>query len=124
MFENDYIMKLIKSALNGIVSFIRKKSGIEDSIDEESGNVIIAEDQLLEMMIKRYVSDGEINKAENALFEAMQNRKSPRLLELALYFYDEISKLSEEKLSNCNFSKMEILQGLNEVKRLYGAEIF
>ncbi|MBL4936526.1 hypothetical protein JK636_12235 [Clostridium sp. YIM B02515] len=124
MFENDYIMKLIKSALNGIVSFIKKKSGIEDNIDEESGNVIIAEDQLLEMMIKRYVSDGEINKAENALFEAMQTRKSPRLLELALNFYDEISKWSEEKLSNCNFSRMEILQGLNEVKQLYGAEIF
>ncbi len=112
MYENDYIMKMIKTALQAVAS-------IENSIDENSDNITIAEDQLLEIMIRKYIIEREINKAENMLFEAINSHKSPRNLELALFFYEEISKWTEDKLISCNFSKIEILEGLNTVKRIY-----
>ncbi|WP_346940682.1 DUF6483 family protein [uncultured Clostridium sp.] len=119
MYENDYMMKMIKTALQAVASIFKGKNAIENSIDENSDDITIAEDQLLEIMIRKYIIEGEINKAENMLFEAIDSHKSPKNLELALFFYEEISKWTEDKLISCNFSKEEILEGLNALKRLY-----
>ncbi|MNP20782.1 hypothetical protein D3C76_1133720 [compost metagenome] len=56
------------------------------------------------------------------LFEAIEDRKSSRNLELAVFFYETISKWDDERLNKCNFSKAEIVDGLNEVKSLYNDE--
>jgi hypothetical protein len=120
MFENDYFERMIKTVINGLVSIFKNKNSIENSIENDS--VILKEDQLLEIMIKKYISEGQINKAEDMLFEAIEDRKSSRNLELAVFFYETISKWDDEKLSKCNFSKEEIVDGLNEVKSLYNDE--
>lgn len=120
MFENDYFERMIKTVINGLVSIFKNKNSIESSIENDS--VILKEDQLLEIMIKKYISEGQINKAEDMLFEAIEDRKSSRNLELAVFFYETISKWDDEKLMKCNFSKEEIVNGLNEVKSLYNDE--
>lgn len=120
MFENDYFERMIKTVINGLVSIFKNKNSIESSIENDS--VILKEDQLLEIMIKKYISEGQINKAEDMLFEAIEDRKSSRNLELAVFFYETISKWDDEKLMKCNFSKAEIVDGLNEVKSLYNDE--
>jgi hypothetical protein len=121
MFENDYFERMIKTVINGLVSIFKNKNSIESSIENDS--VILKEDQLLEIMIKKYLSEGQINKAEDMLFEAIEDRKSSRNLELAVFFYETISKWDDEKLRKCNFSKAEIVDGLNEVKSLYNDEV-
>lgn len=118
MYENDYVMRLIKSGLQAIASIFIKKNAIENSI--ESDNVFIAEDQLLEIMVKKYLSEGEINKAEDMIFEAVEAHKTPRNLEVALLFYKEISNWSEDKLKSCDFSREEILEGIEAIKNLFG----
>ncbi len=120
MFENDYFERMIKTVINGLVSIFKNKNSIENSIENDS--VILKEDQLLEIMIKKYISEGQINKAEDMLFEAIEDRKSSRNLELAVFFYETISKWDDERLMKCNFSKAEIVDGLNEVKSLYNDE--
>lgn len=120
MFENDYFERMIKTVINGLVSIFKNKNAIESSIENDS--VILKEDQLLEIMIKKYISEGQINKAEDMLFEAIEDRKSSRNLELAVFFYETISKWDDERLNKCNFSKAEIVDGLNEVKSLYNDE--
>ncbi|MNM50668.1 hypothetical protein D3C81_617170 [compost metagenome] len=120
MFENDYFERMIKTVINGLVSIFKNKNSIESSIENDS--VILKEDQLLEIMIKKYISEGQINKAEDMLFEAIEDRKSSRNLELAVFFYETISKWDDERLNKCNFSKAEIVDGLNEVKSLYNDE--
>lgn len=120
MFENDYFERMIKTVINGLVSIFKNKNSIESSIENDS--VILKEDQLLEIMIKKYISEGQINKAEDMIFEAIEDRKSSRNLELAVFFYETISKWDDEKLMKCNFSKAEIVDGLNEVKSLYNDE--
>jgi hypothetical protein len=119
MYENDYVMRMIRAAMQVIKAIVKGRNAIESSIDAKSDDIIIGEDQLLEIMVNKYVSEGDINKAENLIFEALESRKSSKNLETALSFYDEISKWEDERLIKSNFSKEEILEGLNTVKKMF-----
>lgn len=123
MYEEDYIKRMIKSIGQMLVAIVKGKNAIENNMNEDNYDVIISEDGLLEIMIKKYISDGKINEAENMLFKAISLHKSTKNLELAIFFYDEINKLDKDKLEKYNFSKQEIVEGLKEVKKLYNTEI-
>lgn len=123
MYEEDYIKRMIKSIGQMLVAIVKGKNAIENNMNEDNYDVIISEDGLLEIMIKKYISDGKINEAENMLFKAISSHKSTKNLELALFFYDEINKLDKDKLERYNFSKQGIVEGLKEVKKLYNTEI-
>lgn len=117
--ENDYIMKIIKTTLQGLAYVLKGKHSMENSIDENTNNLVLTEEQALRLTIIKYINECKINEAENLLFEAVYSHKSPELLELALFFYEEINKFSLDKLIDCNFSKEEILDGLNTIKKIY-----
>lgn len=117
--ENDYILKMIKSALQGIAYILKGKKSIEENIDLKRENIVLNEEELLELTIIHLLSECKINEAENILFESIKKNKSPKYLSLAFFFYNEINEWSNEKLSDCNFSRDEILNGLNDVKKIY-----
>ena len=119
MFEQDYIKRIIKGIGELMIGIFIGKNAIENNINQNNHDVCISEDELLEFMVKKYISDGKINEAENMLFEAIKSNKSPKNLEIALFFYDEINKWSEEVLINYNFSKHEIKEGLKDIKSSY-----
>ncbi|MBU5316263.1 hypothetical protein KQI30_08265 [Clostridium bornimense] len=75
-------------------------------------------DELLNLKIRKYIKECKINKAENALFQAIKVRQTKENLKTALLFYEEISKWDNEKLIQSNFSKSEIEQGLNDLKKI------
>lgn len=120
MFERDYIQRVIKSIGQMAIAIGIGKRAVDSIIDEEKETVAITEDELLEIMIGKCLSDGKINEAENMIFEAMKSQKSAKDLEIALSFYEEINKWDEDKLAKYNFSKQEIVEGLEDVKKLYG----
>lgn len=120
MFERDYIQRVIKSIGQMAIAIGIGKRAVDSIIDEEKETVAITEDELLEIMIGKCLSEGKINEAENMIFEAMKSRKSAKDLEIALSFYEEINKWDEDKLEKYNFSKQEIVEGLEDVKKLYG----
>lgn len=122
MFEKDYIQRIIKSIGQMAIAVFIDRNAVDSIIDEEKNTVTTSEDGLLEIMVRKYISDGKINEAENMIFEAIQSRKSPKDLQIALSFYERINKWDEDKLAKCNFSKQEIIEGLEEVKKLYGLE--
>lgn len=117
--ENDYIQRIIKGISNLLVSIAAGKNAVESCIDESTNRVVISEDKLLEIMIKRYMNEGKINEAEDMLFEEIETNRSAKNLETALYFYKELNEWDEKRLSKYNFSKREIVEGLKEVKKLY-----
>lgn len=120
MFEKDYIQRVIKSIGQMAIAIGIGKRAVDSIIDEEKETVTISEDELLEIMIGKCLSDGKINEAENMIFEAIRSRKSAKDLEIALSFYEEINKWDKDKLTKNNFSKQEIVEGLEDVKKLYG----
>lgn len=119
MFEDEYIIRLIKSGVKTAVALFAGKDAVKSDIDIQNYNMTLSEDELLEYMIKKYISEGKINEAENILFEIIEIRKTKKNLETALFFYKELSKWDEAKLIKYNFSKLEIEQGLKDVRKSY-----
>ena len=117
--ENDYILRLIKSTIDFMVAVFSKKNAIGNCIDEVNHKVKVSEDDLLQFMVNKYISDGKINEAEDMIFEAIEANKSEENFKTAVSFYEEINNWSEDRLSKCNFSKKEIIQGLEDVKEIY-----
>lgn len=119
MFEEEYIIRLIKAGVKTAIALFAGKDAVKSDVDIENYNMILSEDELLEFMVKKYINEGRIDEAENILFEAIEYRRTKRNLETALFFYEELSKWDEAKLLRCNFSKLEVEQGLKDVKKLY-----
>ncbi|EJO5347252.1 hypothetical protein NRP93_001329 [Clostridium botulinum] len=119
MFEDEYIIRLIKTGVKAAVALFAGKDAVKSDIDIDKYNMTISGDELLEFMIKKYISEGKINEAENILFEVIEFKKTKKNLETALFFYKELNKWDEAKLMKYNFSKLEIEQGLKDVKKLY-----
>ena len=119
-YHEDWLMRQIEAMVSAIISVIFYKSpksedigaeiNISDTVDSNRRNTIIA-----------FLQKGEICEAENWLYENM-NEDDISWLSVAVYFYSEINKLSDEYLTAHNFSREEIESGLFEVCGLYGLE--
>ncbi|WP_368490876.1 DUF6483 family protein [Clostridium sp. BJN0013] len=120
MYEEDYIKRLITSIGQMLVAIAAGRDAVKNNIKLDNNNVVISEDGLLEIMIRKDIHDGKINEAENKIIEAIKSCKSKRSCEIALFFYEEINKWDENKLSKCNFSRQRIIEGLKTVRKLYG----
>lgn len=117
MFEQDYIMRQIKEMVRALLKLLFH-------IDTESPSIEMMQDveekymlsQLLQM-----IDDGNVNDAEDQLFEMIADgdRKN---LKTALLFYAYLNEKSDEFLEQHDFSREEIRSGLKEVVSKYGLE--
>ena len=73
----------------------------------------------LYLQLQTLVMQGNLCEAENLLFEAM-DEPSAQVLDAATRFYADLNHLSNSVLAECNFSRDEILEGLQEVCRVFG----
>lgn len=114
MIEQDYIMRLIKElvrmTLKVFFNIDTESPIIEILKDEESKNIM---NELMEM-----IEYGELNEAENRLFQLIES-KDERYLQIALLFYYFLNEKSNEFLENHNFNRDEIRMGLKDVMRRY-----
>lgn len=105
MIKEDYLIREIKKALK----FLRKLLGIEREEDkffsEEMGQ--------LDRTLADLVGQGRINQAENILFENFS--EEDEFLLVAIRFYENLNMLSEQELTNLNFTKGEIKEGLIDI---------
>ena len=123
MFEQDYIMRLIKELVRTLLKLLFH-------IDMESPT-----DELLENMEEKYVLEnllelvdaGKINEAENQLIEMLSGGDRNKL-EMALLFYAYLNEKTDEFLQENHFSRKEIKEGIESAAARYGitnvSEIF
>lgn len=110
------IEKLINElAKNVSKSMLNKKEESSEAIDLKS----IGAGDILQIILKRFINDGEYSKAENLIFEAIHTNKTEEVYSIAMDFYDLLLQKSEEELKAGNFSREEINQGIQDLKRLY-----
>lgn len=117
MFKQDYIMTQIREMVN----FIAK---ILFNVDVKKLEVVVESERdgiLFQSLrdLKSLVDSGEINEAENNLYQQL-NSKNDDGLKLALLFYDYLNSLSEEYLEKHDFTRKEIQEGIKEVLSIYG----
>ncbi|WP_050607751.1 DUF6483 family protein [Clostridium niameyense] len=60
---------------------------------------------------------GNYNEAENLLFHELEKNYSEETYEIGVKFYNYLLEKSDDELHTHNFSKKEVFQGLDDIKR-------
>ncbi len=117
MYEKDYIMRIIKEMVRAILK-------LTFDIDTESPTAELLEDTKQEEVYNELllrVDKGDINEAENMLFEQIEGGNMDKL-KMALLFYSYLNGLSDDFLDDNDFSREEVEEGLKSVMKMYGLE--
>ncbi|MDR1569527.1 MAG: DUF6483 family protein [Oscillospiraceae bacterium] len=122
-YQKDYILRQIETTISALARIIfgKEEPGII-SLDEDRAG---AGDPLLEEL-GRLLERGNVNEAEQALFDALELRADPpnrAQLLIALKFYDRLNRWTDAALSAAGYDRSEIREGLAEIARLYGVDI-
>ena len=115
MFEQDYIMRLVKEMVRVILKLIF-------DIDTESPTSELLEGQAEKATLDRLlrlIDSGSINLAENGLYELLEE-ESGENLKIALLFYSYLNEKEDAFLEEHNFSRKEVEEGLRTVISQYG----
>ena len=110
MFEQDYIMGLIKEMVRAVLKLLFH-------IDTESPTVELLEDKEEKETLKNLldmIDDGKINEAENRLYDSTSDTDM-NSLETALLFYSYLNDKTDDFLEENDFSRDEIKLGLENV---------
>lgn len=110
------IEKLINELAKNITKTVLNK---EDESSEQINLNDIGSGDILQIILKRLVNDGEYNKAENTLFEAMNKNNSQETYQVAVNFYNLLLEKSDEELEKGNFTREEAYQGLEDIRKMY-----
>lgn len=115
MFEQDYVMRLIKEMVRAILKLLF-------NIDTESPTVDLLENreekEALENLLDM-VDAGKINEAENKLFD-LTDDVIVNDLKIALLFYSYLNDKTDDFLETNDFSREEIKSGLENVADRFG----
>ena len=119
MFEQDYVMRIIKEMVRAILKLLF-------NIDTDSPSTELLEDekeqQKLDALLDM-VDAGSINEAENIIYEITENGDKVNL-EIALLFYSYLNDKSDDFLEEHNFNRDEIKSGLKDISSRYGVGSF
>ena len=123
MFEQDYIMRLIKEMVRAILKLLFNVDAPAPTADlfENERAMETAEGLIQKARV------GDINEAENELFDLAETRTMDNLL-IGLSFYSYLNEMDNDFLVANNFSREEVREGLKSLVAVYGlgnmAEIF
>ena len=109
--EKDYIMRIIKEMVRVLFSLMLGKKYVAVEMEKENGFEVSGkklEDYL------RMIDRGEINEAENQLLENIDYSDKDNVATAAL-FYQYLSEKTECFLAEHDFSKEEVLDGMNRL---------
>ncbi|MCR1919496.1 DUF6483 family protein [Frisingicoccus caecimuris] len=117
MVERDYIMRLIREMVRAILKLffnIDSESPTEELLAGEE------EKQLLDILLAM-VDVGDINHAENQLYEIVSGGDMEKL-KMALLFYSYLNDKSDDFLTEHDFSRGEIKSGIKDMVSMYGLD--
>lgn len=114
--EKDYIMRIIKEMVRVLFSLMLGKQYVSVEQEVENGYEVSGKklDELLEM-----IDNGEINDAENLILDSIDYSNKNELAVAAL-FYQYLSEKKEDFLQKNNYSKEEVLDGINHIMQKAG----
>ena len=119
MYEQDYIMWLIKEMVRALLKLLF-------NIDTRSPSAELLEDveekQALEKLLDM-IDEGKIIEAENSLYDSVENMDKSGL-EMALLFYSYLNDKTDAFLEEHDFNRNEVKQGLESITSRYGISGF
>lgn len=115
MFEQDYIMRVIRQVIRMIIMLLFH---FDIDQDDEKLQKEMEQQESLESLLN-LVDRGEIDEAENRLYELVDGEDKQKL-KTALLFYNYLNDKEDSFLEEHNFSRDEIRDGVKRVATLYG----
>ncbi len=115
MFEQDYVMRLIKEMICAVLKLLF-------NIDTKSPTVELLESKEEKESLKDLLDmadNGNINEAENRLYDLISNGDIDSL-KIALLFYSYLNDKSDEFLETSEFSREEIKLGIKNLADKFG----
>ena len=107
MFEQDYMMRLVKEIARVLAKIL---FNIDSETFEEDLSQRIEKNEILDDILD-LVDDGNINEAENQIYDLMKSGRASDI-ETALLFYSYLNDQTDEFLETNNFSREEIKLGI------------
>lgn len=117
MFEQDYIMRMIKEMVRlflKILFNINTDSPTAELLENEQKQGILNN-------LTNMIDEGNINKAENELYSIIENGEKDDL-EMVILFYSYLNDKDDDFLSEHDFSREEVKNGLKTGLSKYGFE--
>ena len=72
---------------------------------------------IFKIMLNKYYYEGSYDKAEDLIFNELENNKSIEIYELGIKFYNELLKKDYDNLIDGNLPRKEIYQGMNDIQK-------
>ena len=119
MYYEDWIMRQIRLMVAAIVKTVFGKDAAAYAVTDPANKT---QTDVLYLHLTTLLESGQLNEAEDLLFEALDPGDQTLLL-LAVDFYQQLNALSDEELAAHTFSRMEIRDGLMEVQHIYGLNL-
>jgi len=119
MFEQDYIMRMIKEMVRLFLKLLF-------NINTDSPTAELLENEQKQSILNNLtnmIDEGNINKAENELYSIIENGEKDDL-EMVILFYSYLNDKDDDFLSEHDFSREEVKDGLKTVLSKYGFESF
>ena len=110
MLKNDYIMRKIEEWISMISEFVFK---IDKSSSPEKLLKLEASKEILKDL-KSKIDAGNINEAEDALFNLIKFKTQDSLL-IGLLFYSYLNEKSSKFLNEHDFDREEIKTGIKDL---------
>ncbi|MCZ7407392.1 DUF6483 family protein [Parvimonas micra] len=110
MLKNDYIMRKIEEWISMILEFvfkIDKNSSPEKLLKLEESKEILKD-------LKSKIDIGNINEAEDSLFEMLKHKTQDSLL-IGLLFYSYLNEKDSKFLNEHDFERDEIKTGIKDL---------
>jgi len=121
-YEKDYIMRLIHGIARILARMLFNKE-----LEDDGGFVTILEESGRESndYLHRMIDGGQVNAAEEKLFDLLEsaawdNRQKAALV---LSFYDYLNGKDDTFLATADFSREEIVSGLEDAMKALNMEI-
>lgn len=119
MIHEDYLIKQINVMVKYIAETVLGKRDKNYNITAEKYYEVNSAGKNI-MYLYDLVDNGEINLAENILYDKIDEGRSIDLFKIGVDFYVYLNTKSDEFLNEHNFSRQEILDGLEDLQKIFG----
>ena len=120
-FQDDYVLRTIGNLVTAIGRLALGKDEVDYQLpaQESQDDPVAAKYRRLRAMAEA----GEINEAENLLFEDIPQGDAS-YLEMGLSFYLGLNEFDDDFLYSSGYSREEIVDGINAIAREFGINGF
>ena len=117
--KQDWFERQVEALGKAIAGAIFGKEKLDELFEkyEEVATQETLNEDILERILKNHIENGKLCDAENLLFDSLNEEATPQKVIVGLNFYNKLNEFDGKYLKEHNFSKEEIKEGIEELKK-------